>query len=110
MEKRFRDYLRHLEKLDLDIISEEEVQDERRKLALELNEIHNDMLRILIPMTGTLICASIFLAAGFGNMFIGNFICTAAFAVAFLCQYMSYRNLRSEDRQLRAFIDKLSVH
>ncbi len=110
MEKRFRDYLRHLEKLDLDIISEEEVLDERRKLGLELTEIHNDMLRILIPMTGTLICACIFLAAGFGNMFIGNFICAAVAGVAFLCLFMSYRNLSNEDRQLRAFIDKLSVH
>jgi hypothetical protein len=110
MEKRFRDYLRHLEKLDLDIISEEEVLEERRKLELELNEVHNEMIRTLIPMMGTLICASIFLATGFAHMFIGNFICAALSGVAFICFLFSYRTLSEGDRQLRAFIDKLSVH
>ena len=32
MEKRLRDYLRHLEKLDYDVISEEEVWEEREGL------------------------------------------------------------------------------
>ena len=110
MEKRFRDYLRHLEKLDLDIITEEEVREERRKLGLELTEIHNAMIRTLIPMMGTLICASIFLAAGFGNMFIGNFICAALAGAVFIWLLVSFRTLSEEDRQLRAFIDKLVIH
>ena len=47
MEKRFRDYLRHLEKLDFDVISEEEIWEEREGLELKLTEIHQEMMRIL---------------------------------------------------------------
>ena len=44
MEKRLRDYLRHLEKLDYDVISEEEIWEEREGLELRLTEIHQEMV------------------------------------------------------------------
>ena len=71
MEKRFRDYLRHLEKLDFDVISEEEIWEEREGLELKLTEIHQEMMRTLIPMMAFFICACIFLAVAFANFYVG---------------------------------------
>ena len=46
MEKRLRDYLRHLEKLDFEVISEEEIWEERERLELRLTEIHQEMMML----------------------------------------------------------------
>lgn len=109
MEKRFRDYLRHLEKLDFDVISEEEIWEEREGLELKLTEIHQEMIRTLIPMMAFLVCACIFLAAAFGNFFIGSFIGAAVMALS--CAYLGvkYRNLAKVVKQLCIYIDKLTV-
>ncbi len=109
MEKHFRDFLRHLEKIDYDVISEEEVVEEREKLKIKLEEAHHEMVQILIPMTGALVCMSIFLAAGFVNMFIGSFICAGIFAIIFIWLLTGYKTLRDTERQLRTFIDKLTI-
>ena len=109
MEKHFRDFIRHLEKIDLDVISEEEVLEEREKLKIKLEEVHHEMVQNLIPMTGTFICMSIFLAAGFSNMFIGNFICGGVFAIICIWLLLGYKVLRDIERQLRTYIDKLSI-
>ena len=109
MEKRFRDYLRHLEKLDYDVISEEEIWEEREGLELRLTEIHQEMMRILIPMMAFFICACIFLAAAFGNFFIGNFIGAAVMALAAAYLGLKYRTLIVVVKQLCVFIDKLTV-
>jgi hypothetical protein len=110
MEKRFRDYLRHLEKLDLDVISEEEVLEERGKLQMRMDELHDEMMRLLIPITGTMICASIFFAVGLLNMSMPNFICGGVFTAIFIWLLLRYRTLCDEDRRLDAFLDKLTVN
>jgi hypothetical protein len=109
MEKRFRDYLRHLEKLDFDVISEEEIWEEREGLELKLTEIHQEMMRILIPMMTFLVCACIFLAVAFVNFFVGSFIGAAVMALA--CAYLGlqYKNLAKVVKQLCIYIDKLTV-
>ena len=109
MEKRFRDYLRHLDKLDFDVISEEEIWEEREGLELKLTEIHQEMMRILIPMMTFLVCACIFLAVAFVNFFVGSFIGAAVMALA--CAYLGlqYKNLAKVVKQLCIYIDKLTV-
>ena len=109
MEKRFRDYLRHLEKLDFDVISEEEVWEEREKLQLKLAEIHQEMVRLLIPMMAFLICACIFLATGFINFYIGSFIAAAVMVIVAAYLALTYRSLASVVKKLCSFIDKLTV-
>ena len=109
MEKRFRDYLRHLEKLDFDVISEEEIWEEREGLELKLTEIHQEMMRLLIPMMAFLICACIFLAAGFVNFFIGNFVAAAVMALVAIYLGFQYRTLTKVVRKLCVYIDKLTM-
>ncbi|MBQ4486539.1 MAG: hypothetical protein II936_05990 [Oscillospiraceae bacterium] len=109
MEKRFRDYLRHLDKLDFDVISEEEIWEEREGLELKLTEIHQEMMRLLIPMMVLIVCTCIFLAAGFGNFFIGNFTCAAVMALAAVYIGLKYRTLVKVVKQLCIYIDKLTV-
>ncbi len=109
MEKRFRDYLRHLEKLDFDVISEEEVWEEREKLQLKLTEIHQEMVRILIPMMTFIICACIFLATGLTHFYIGSFILAAVMGLITLIFAIQYRTLENVVRKLCIYIDKLTV-
>ncbi len=109
MEKRLRDYLRHLEKIDYDLMTEEEVWEEREMLQLRLQEIHQEMVRILIPMVGILICACIFLAAGFENMFVGDFACSGLMAIIFIWLLIKYKNFKDSVKQLCAYIDRLTV-
>ncbi len=109
MEKKFRDYIRHLEKLDYDVISEEEVWEEREGLELKLTEIHQEMVRTLIPMMAFVICACIFLASGFNGFFIGNFVAAAVMAVASIIMVVRYRTLSNVTKKLCGFIDKLTM-
>ena len=109
MEKRFRDYLRHLEKLDFDVISEEEIWEEREGLELKLTEIHQEMMRTLLPMMAFFICACIFLAVAFVNFFIGSFIAAAVMALVAAYLGLQYRTLAKVVKQLCIYIDKLTV-
>ena len=109
MEKRFREYMRHLEKLDFDVISEEEVWEEREVLELKLTEIHQEMVRILIPMMSFLICSCIFLAAGFSNSYLGNYIGSALTALAAAYLAFFYRTLDQTVKKFCIYIDKLTV-
>ena len=109
MEKRFRDYIRHLEKLDFDVISEEEVWEEREMLQLKLAEIHQEMIRILIPMMGFLICTCIFLASAFTNFFIGSYIAAAVMAIVTAYLSVQYKTLSGVVKKLCVYIDKLTV-
>ncbi len=108
MEKRFRDYLRHLEKLDFDVISEEEIWEEREGLQLHLSELHQEMVRLLIPLAALFLGACIFLAAGFSNFFIGNFVLAALSAVLALVFAVKYKHLRDVVKKLLYFVDKLT--
>lgn len=109
MEKRLRDYLRHLEKLDYDVISEEEIWEEREGLELRLNEIHQEMLRILMPMCAFLICACIFLAQALNGFFIGQFIAAGVAGLVALYLALKYKNLFDVTKQLCGYVDKLTL-
>ena len=109
MEKRLRDYLRHLDKLDFEVISEEEIWEEKETLELRLTEIHQEMMRLLIPMMAFVICACIFLSAGFVNFFIGNFIAAAVFAIAACYIGIRYKNMGSAVKKMCVYIDKLTT-
>ena len=61
MEKRFRDYIRHLEKLDFEVLSDEEIITEREGILLQITVLHQDMLRSLVAAIGMLVCACILL-------------------------------------------------
>ena len=109
MEKRLRDYLRHLEKLDFEVISEEEIWEERERLELRLTEIHQEMMRLLVPMMAFLICACIFLAAGFTNFFVGSFVAAAVMAVVSAYIALRYKEMADAVKKLCVYIDKLTV-
>ena len=109
MEKRLRDYLRHLEKLDFEVISEEEIWEEKETLELRLTEIHQEMMRLLIPMMTFLICACIFLAAGFVNFFVGSFVASAVFALAAAFVAVRYKNIGDAVKKMCVYIDKLAA-
>ena len=109
MEKRFRDYLRHLEKLDFDVIFEEEIWEERDGLELKLTEIHQEMVRMLIPMMTFLICACIFLAVGFATNAVASYVAAAVMALAAAYVSLKYRTLGTTVRKLCVFVDKLTA-
>ncbi len=109
MEKRFRDYLRHLEKLDFDVISEEEVWEEREGLELRLTEIHQEMMRVLVLLSAFLICAVIFLAAAFNGFFIGNFIGAGVTTLVALLLARKYKEFSDMVKKLCVFVDKLTI-
>ena len=109
MEKRFRDYFRHLEKLDFDVISEEEIWEEREGLELRLTEIHQEMMRILVLLSAFLISACIFLAAAFNGFYIGNFIGAGVSALAALFLTRKYKEFSDMVKKLCIFVDKLTI-
>ena len=65
MEKRFRDFLRHLDKLDWDVLSDEEIRDEREGIQLHRNVMHQEMMKHIIILASLLISASVLLGASF---------------------------------------------
>lgn len=107
MEKRLREYLRHLERLDYDVLSEEELILEREELEVKLTEIHNEMVRLLIPITGLLICVSIFLAAAFVHPYIGSYLAAIVACIGIIFLGLRYKTFRDGIRQMSIYIDKL---
>ncbi|MBQ3795809.1 MAG: hypothetical protein II842_05925 [Butyrivibrio sp.] len=109
MEKRFRDYLKHFEKLDYDILSDEEIRDERGNLELKTAILHRELIRLLVIIIGLIICASIFFSAALTS---GNLICyvLAAIAAVFSAYTSSsYKGINSVLRQLEGYADKLTI-
>ena len=109
MEKRFRDYLKHFERLDFDVLSDEEVRDERENLELKTAILHRELIRLLVIIIGFVICASIFFSAGLTS---GNLICYIVAAVlAVFAAYMSssYKGINSVMKQLEVYADKLTI-
>lgn len=109
MEKRFREYLKHFEKLDYDVLSDEEILDEKTNLQLKTSILHQELVRILIGVVGFLICACVLLSAGF---ICGNVICFVLAAVMGLAAaYMSvmYRAIAGVIKKLDMFVDKLAL-
>ena len=109
MEKRFREYLKHFEKLDYEVLSDEEIMDEKTNLQVKSSILHQELVRILVGIVGFLICACIFLSAGFicGNII--TFILAAIMAV--LAAYMSlmYKAIAGVIKKLETFVDKLAL-
>ena len=108
MEKRFREYIRHFEKLDYDVLSEEEIQGERAGLQLEIGMLHQEMVRCLIAVMGLLICACIFLSAALGTASVLHYICAAVMGLSAAVLSLSYRKLGEMIRKLSSFADRLS--
>ena len=109
MEKRFRDYLKHFEKLDYDVLSDEEIIDEKGNLELKTALLHREMIRLLVMMMGLLISASIFLSSALTG---GGLVCYILAAVlALFAAYMSlqYRGIGTVIRQLEVYVDKLTM-
>ena len=108
MEKRFREYIRHLEKLDFEVLSEEEIITEREGILLQITVLHQDMLRSLVASIGFLICAAIFLSAGFSSFFFVNFIFAAVFAIVSALFALRFKGSGDVMKTLYTFVDKLA--
>ena len=109
MEKRFRDYLKHFEKLDYDVLSVEEISDEKGNLELKTAILHRELVRLLIIIVGFLVCAAIFLSTALAS---GNLICyILAAATALFSAYVSiqYKGIDGIIRQLEVYVDKLTM-
>ena len=109
MEKRQRDYIRHLEKLDFDVISEEEIWEERERLELKLTEIHQEMIRLLIPTMTILVCTCIFLAFGLYSFSVFEFVAAALMAIALLVLIKRYNEYSDVSKKLESYVDKLII-
>ena len=108
MEKRFRDYIRHLEKLDFEVLSDEEIITEREGILLQITVLHQSMLRSLVAAIGMLVCACIFLAAGFVHFFVVSYVLAAVFAICAVCFGMRFKSAAFVMNTLYTFVDKLS--
>ncbi|SFQ32793.1 hypothetical protein SAMN04487928_13422 [Butyrivibrio proteoclasticus] len=108
MEKRFRDYLRHLEKLDFEVLSEDEIFSEREGIVMQVTVLHQELMRTLTAMIGFLTCASIFLAVGFVNFFFVSFICAVVFTVASVVCAIHYKDISDVMKKMYFYIDKLT--
>ncbi len=109
MEKRFREYLKHFEKLDYDVLSDEEIEVEKGNLQLKMAVLHQELVRILVGAMGFLICACIFLAGALAS---GNIICYILAALLGVCAaYMSlqYNGITKIIKKLDMFVDKLTL-
>ncbi|SCY69131.1 MULTISPECIES: hypothetical protein [unclassified Butyrivibrio] len=109
MEKRFREYLKHFEKLDYDVLSDEEIMDEKTNLQVKTSILHQELVRILIGIVGFLICASIFLSAGLLGGKIISFCLAAIMAVLAAYMTMRYKIIADVIKKLEMFVDKLSM-
>lgn len=108
MEKRFRDFIRHFEKIDFDVISEEEIWEEREKLQLRLNEVHQEMIRVLIPTAAFFLAGCGFLIAGFLGSFIGSYVCFGINGFMTCLFAYRYKLLLGVVKKLYFYADKLT--
>lgn len=109
MEKRFREFLKHFEKLDYDVLSEEEIEAEKSNLQLKMTILHQELIRVLIVMIGMLICTCIFLSFGLTQ---NNLICLILAVVtglSVICAAIFYRTITGVVKKLDMFVDKLSL-
>ena len=109
MEKRIRDYIRHLEKLDLDVASEDEISRQRKYLRLRLDQIHQEMVRLLITMMAFLISSSIFVAAGLAVSSLPCYCAGGAMFLIFVLLFIRYRSKADIVSRLVGFLDKMTI-
>jgi hypothetical protein len=108
MEKRFREYIRHFEKLDYDVLSEEEIANERQGLQLEIGMLHQELVRSLISFMGFLICTCIFLSGAMSHGNIYQLFCAAVMAVAAIVISITCKRLGDAIKKLSVYADKLA--
>ncbi len=108
MEKRFREYIRHLEKLDFEVLSDDEIITEREGILLQITVLHQDMLRSLVAAIGFLICAVIMLSCGMLSTFVAAYVCAGIFAVVAALFASRFKGSGDVMKTLYVFVDKLS--
>jgi len=108
MEKRFRDFLRHLDKLDWDVLSEEEIRDERDGIQLHINVMHQEMLKCIVLLAALLISASVLMSACFISESQLCFVLSAIFGVGVGFFTKEYFKNRNTINRLYSFADKLT--
>ena len=109
MEKRFREYLKHFEKLDYDVLSDEEIMDEKTNLQVKTTMLHQELVRILIGIVGILICACVFLSAGFISGNIISYVLAGVCAALVCYMSMMYKVIAGVIKKLEMFVDKLAL-
>lgn len=109
MEKRFRDYIRHFEKLDFDVLSEEEVEQEKEEIGLHVDILQHEMLRKLVVTMGIFICACIIFSAGIiANVLVVDIIGIAIFICGIVMAF-SFKESKDAMTKLCVFVDKLTM-
>ncbi|RKM60966.1 MULTISPECIES: hypothetical protein [unclassified Butyrivibrio] len=109
MEKRFRDYIRHFEKLDFDVLSEEEVDQEKEEIGLHVDILQHEMLRKIIVTMGIFVCACVIFAAGIiANVLFVDIIGIAIF-IGGIVMAFSYKESKDVMGKLCVFVDKLTM-
>ena len=109
MEKRFREYLKHFEKLDYDVLSDEEIQDEKSNLELKMTVLHQKLVRLLIVIMGCFLSASVFLATAFVTESIFNYVCAVIMSAVSIYTISRYFEIFSIIKKLDGFVDKLTM-
>ena len=109
MEKRFRDFLKHFEKLDYDVLSDEEIADEKSNLELKTSFLHREMMRLLVLAMGLFVCACIFLSAALTGNSIILYVLAACMALFACYVTLQYRGISTVMKQLEVYIDKLTM-
>ncbi|MBO4458830.1 MAG: hypothetical protein J5802_14035 [Butyrivibrio sp.] len=108
MDKRIRDFLRHLDKLELDALSEEELRTERDDIELHINVLYQEMLFCILISVALLICSSVLLGAFFVCKSVICFSCAAVLAIFTVVTASGYRKNREIMNKLYIFVDKIS--
>ena len=108
MEKRFRVFLRHLDKLDWDVLSEEELRDEREGIELYINVANQELLKCIVIFSALLVCASILLSACFISKSKLCFVFSLAFGVCAGLLGKEYYKNRNTICRLYSFADKIA--
>lgn len=109
MEKRFREYLKHFEKLDYDVLSDEEIQDEKSNLELKMTVLHQELVRLLIVIMGCFLSASVFLATAFMTGSIFNYVCAVIMSAVSIYTISRYFEIFSIIKKLDGFVNKLTM-
>lgn len=107
MEKRLRNAIRHMEKLDLDVLSEEEFELEKENLLIRIDFLHEDMLHNLIGTAALLICTAIAVVACIAHFEIIYIVLMCLSAVLTIGAAKTYIERRKALRQLYTYFDKL---
>ncbi len=109
MEKRFREFLKHFEKLDYDVLSDEEIEAEKSNLQLKMTILHQELVRVLIVMIGMLISTCIFLSAGLTQSNLICYILAVATGLCVIYAAILYKTITGVVKKLDMFVDKLTL-